>query len=84
MAAREQDTTLTEAEVRDSLCQLGPLWEVLLSAEHARILHLLVSRAEVSSDGASIQLRTDGRTILVTHLRHRPERGRQTEAREAA
>ena len=38
---------VTEAEVREALLQLDPLWDELFPAEQARIVQLLVERVEV-------------------------------------
>ena len=61
-AAREEAPDLTEAEVREALAQLDPLWEELFPAEQARIVRLLVERVEVGPDGADIRLRVAGLT----------------------
>ena len=60
---------ISEADVRDALERLDPLWDELFPAEQARIVHLLVERVDVSPDGADIRLRTEGLTNLVTELR---------------
>ena len=59
-AAREEAPDLTEAEVREALAELDPLWEELFPAEQARIVRLLVERVEVGPDGADIRLRVAG------------------------
>ena len=43
LAARADDPDLTEAETREALARLGPLWDELFPAEQARIVRLLVS-----------------------------------------
>jgi site-specific DNA recombinase len=73
LSAREEDTSITEREVRDALVQLDPLWDELFPAEQARIVQLLVSRVDVSLDGVVVSLRTDGMATLVSDLNHRPE-----------
>ena len=77
-AAREQDGTIGEGEVRSALSDLDPLWEELFPAEQARIVQLLVERVEVAPDGLTIRLRTEGLRSLVQDLRA------GTQAREAA
>jgi site-specific DNA recombinase len=59
-AAREQIDGLMEAEVRDALEQLNPLWDELFPAEQARVVQLLVERVDVGVDGVDIKLRVDG------------------------
>ena len=46
-----QDATITEAEVREALQRLDPLWDELFPAEQARIVQLLVERVDVRADG---------------------------------
>jgi DNA invertase Pin-like site-specific DNA recombinase len=65
---------ISEAEVREALHRLDPLWDELFPAEQARIVQLLVERVDVSPDGADIRLRTEGLTNLIADLRAvRPE-----------
>ena len=64
-AARQSMDDITEAEVREALQRLDPLWDELFPAEQARIVQLLVERVDVSPDGADIRLRTEGLTNLV-------------------
>ncbi len=59
---------ISEADVRDALERLDPLWDELFPAEQARIVQLLVGRVDVSPDGADIRLRIEGLTNLVTEL----------------
>ena len=68
-AARHSMGDITEAEVREALGRLDPLWEELFPAEQARIVQLLVERVDVSPDGADIRLRTEGLANLVADLR---------------
>ena len=68
-AARQAMEGIDEADVRDALNQLDPLWDELFPAEQARIVQLLVERVDVSPDGADIRLRTEGLTNLVADLR---------------
>ena len=73
-AARQSMDDITEAEVREALEQLDPLWDELFPAEQARIVQLLVERVDVSPDGVDIRLRTEGLANLVADLRAvRPE-----------
>jgi site-specific DNA recombinase len=73
-ATRQSMDGIDEAEVREALQRLDPLWDELFPAEQARIVQLLVERVDVSPDGADIRLRTEGLTNLVADLRAvRPE-----------
>ena len=68
LAARADVPDLTEAEVRDTLNELEPLWDELFPAERARIVRLLVERVEVAPNGADIRLKVDGLASLVRDL----------------
>jgi site-specific DNA recombinase len=78
-AARHSEADLKEADVRQALNRLDPLWEELFPAEQARIVQLLVERVDISTEGADIRLRTQGLTSLVADLS-----GIQPESRRAA
>jgi site-specific DNA recombinase len=68
-AARKVDPTITEAEVRDAIERLDPVWDELFPAEQARIVQLLVARVDVGPTGLDIHLRTAGLTTLFGDLR---------------
>jgi len=59
---------ISEAEIRDALLRLDPLWDELFPTEQARITQLLVERVDVGLDGARIRLRTDGLASLAGEL----------------
>ncbi len=56
---------ITEAEVREALEHLDPIWDELFPAEQARIVQLLVERVDVQEDGIEIRFRVDGLASLV-------------------
>ena len=66
--ARRSIEGLTEADVREALERLDPLWDELFPAEQARIVQLLVERVDIGVEGADIRLRTQGLTSLVADL----------------
>jgi hypothetical protein len=68
LAARAEAPGLTEAETREALGRLEPLWDELFPAEQARIVRALVERVEVGSAGADIRLRVEGLASLVRDL----------------
>ncbi len=68
LAARRDAPDLTEREVRDALHRLDPLWNELFPAEQARIVHALVERVTIGTEGADIRLRVDGLAGLVGDL----------------
>jgi site-specific DNA recombinase len=63
-AARRKIDNITEADVREALEQLDPLWDELFPAEQARIVQLLVERVDVQEDGIEIRFRVDGLASL--------------------
>jgi DNA invertase Pin-like site-specific DNA recombinase len=67
-SARPEIDGLSEAEVREALEGLDPLWDELFPAEQARIVQLLVERVEVGQGGVDIHLRVDGLAHLVHEL----------------
>ena len=71
LAARAEAPDLTEAEAREALERLDPLWDELFPAEQARIVRALVERVEVGPAGADIRLRVAG----LDEPRTRPRRG---------
>ena len=73
-AAQAEAPDLTEAETREALEQLDPLWDELFPAEQERIVRSLVERVDVSPAGADIRLRLDGLASLVRDLRTSPAR----------
>jgi len=67
-AARGQDGVITEAEVREALLHLDPLWDELFPAEQARIVALLIDRVDISTEGLNVRLRLDGLSGLAREL----------------
>jgi DNA invertase Pin-like site-specific DNA recombinase len=59
-AARAEAPDLTEAEVREALGRLDPLWDELFPGEQERIVRLLVERVTVTDTGAEIRLNLEG------------------------
>ena len=67
-AARDHDDGLTEADVREALQSLDPLWDELFPAEQARVLQLLIERVEVRPGGLDLRFRIDGLQALVADI----------------
>ena len=59
-AARAEQDDVTEAEAREALTQLDPLWDELFPAEQARIVQLLVDKVDVHVTGVDVRLRMNG------------------------
>ncbi|NQW09478.1 MAG: recombinase family protein [Alphaproteobacteria bacterium] len=68
-AARPEIEGIAEAEVREAIERLDPLWDELFPAEQARIVQLLIERVDVGIGGVDIRLRTAGLASLVGELR---------------
>lgn len=68
LTAQPEAADLTEAETREALQQLDPLWDELFPAEQARIIQALVERVTVGPTGADIRLRVEGLAGLVRNL----------------
>ena len=67
-AAPAEAPDLTEAETREALERLDPLWDELFPEKQARIVRLLVERVEVGPAGADIRVRAAGLASLVRDL----------------
>jgi len=67
-SARPEIDGLSEAEVREALEGLDPLWDELFPAEQARIVQLLVERVEVGVAGLKVRLRVQGIARMVQDL----------------
>jgi site-specific DNA recombinase len=66
--ARAQEAEITEAEARDALTRLDPLWNELFPAEQARIVALLVERVDIGTEGMNVRLRMDGLAALAHEM----------------
>ena len=67
-AARAQDGDIAEADAREALTRLNPLWNELFPAEQARIVALLVERVDIGTDGMNVRLRMDGLAALAHEM----------------
>ena len=65
---RAQDHNITDAEARDALTRLDPLWDEFFPAEQARIVSLLVERVDIGTEGLSVRLRMDGLVGLASDM----------------
>jgi hypothetical protein len=67
-AARAQEGGITEANAREALTRLDPLWGELFPAEQARIVALLVERVDIGTEGMNVRLRMDGFAALAHEM----------------
>ena len=58
--AANQESAVTDAEIRDALYDLDTIWDELFPAEQARIVALLVASIIVHPDGLTLGLRENG------------------------
>ena len=66
--AKQTITDLTERRVRECFENFDALWAELFPAEQLRIIHLLVSRIDITESGAHIVLKVEGLTSLFADL----------------
>ncbi|MGY3531177.1 recombinase family protein [Bradyrhizobium sp. USDA 4452] len=71
-AARKQRKDVNENDVREALLGFDELWNELFPAEQARIVELLVERADLGSDKLDITLKVEGLTSLTNQLSTQP------------
>jgi DNA invertase Pin-like site-specific DNA recombinase len=67
-AARTQNGEIGEADAREALTRLDPLWDELFPAEQARIVALLVERVDIGREGLNVRLRMDGLVGLAREI----------------
>jgi DNA invertase Pin-like site-specific DNA recombinase len=67
-SARKHDSALAEAEARQALIHLDPLWDELFPAEQARIVQLLIERIDIETDALNVCLRVDGLANLAREV----------------
>lgn len=67
-AAQSKDPSITEKEVRQALHDIDPVWNELFPAEQARILHLLIERVAVLTNGLDIKFRSSGLESLARDM----------------
>ncbi|WP_136646538.1 recombinase family protein [Tabrizicola sp. YIM 78059] len=67
-AARAQDGGITEADAREALIRLDPLWDELFPAEQARIVALLVERVDIGTESLNVRLRMEGLAALAREM----------------
>ena len=66
--AARANANMTEADAREALTRLDPLWDELFPAEQARIVALLVERVDIGIDGMNVRLRIDGLAGLAREM----------------
>jgi DNA invertase Pin-like site-specific DNA recombinase len=67
-AARVHADDITEADAREALLQMDPLWDELFPAEQARIVTLLVERVDIGTKRLNVRLRVDGLAGLAREM----------------
>lgn len=87
--ARKSIPALAEREVHEALKAFDPLWEALFPAEQARILRLLLVKAQLAPEGLDLTFRVAGFETLAKELKAargggKAENGASTPLRSAA
>ena len=59
---------MTEAQAREALINLDPMWDELFPAEQARIVQLLVERVTIGTSGVAVDLRNDGLGSIIRDM----------------
>lgn len=65
---RANDSGYSERDLHDSLQHLGSLWDALFPAEQKRIMHLLIDRVMVRTDGIDVEYFANGFDNIVIQL----------------
>jgi site-specific DNA recombinase len=68
-AASAHAPGICEADAREALTRLDPVWDELFPAEQARIVALLVERVDIGVEGLDVRLRLDGLAGLANEVR---------------
>lgn len=64
-----QARLVSERDVAENLRRLDPVWDELFPLEQSRIVHLLIERVTVNTDGMNIRIRSNGLHSLVSEIR---------------
>lgn len=64
-----QSNAVTQNDVIASLIKLDPVWEELFPLEQRRIVHLLVERVSVTTDGIDVRIHANGLHSLIQELK---------------
>ena len=64
-----QARLVSERDVAECLRRLDPIWDELFPLEQSRIVHLLIERVTVNTDGMNIRIRGNGLHSLVSEVR---------------
>ncbi|WP_433994114.1 recombinase family protein [Afipia felis] len=83
-AARPKIDGLREADVREAVERLDPIWDELFPGEQARIVQLLIERVDIDASGLAIRLRTQGLASLIADLSTIAPDRKNTDNRKAA
>jgi hypothetical protein len=66
--ARRTDPDMDEHDVVTALANFDNLWESLFPAEQARTARILINRVTVSSQGLTVDLRTEGLGSVIREM----------------
>lgn len=69
-ACQTQALSISEHEVRKNFMAIEQLWDHLFHDEQARLLNLFIDRIALSSEGVSVNIKTQGLNNLVNSIQH--------------
>ena len=69
-----QARLVSERDVAECLRRLDPIWDELFPLEQSRIVHLLIERVTINTDGMNIRIRGNGLHSLVSEMRDTTEK----------
>ncbi len=67
-AAQSECEGMSEDKVQEALAALDPVWTELFPTEQARIIHLLLKRVDIGTDGLKLRFRDKGLAQMVAEV----------------
>lgn len=66
--ATQQDSSITEEDIRESLSDIFPIWRELFPAEQQRLLELILEKVILSEDSVEVRVRAEGLYSLIREV----------------
>jgi hypothetical protein len=66
--ATQQDNTITEEDIRESLADIFPIWRELFPAEQQRLLELILERVVLNENSLEVRVRAEGLYSLIREV----------------
>ena len=67
--ASKNDENITEADVKNALQDIAPIWDALFPTEQERLVNLMLEKAIIYPEHIEICIRADGIDSLVKSLK---------------